>query len=68
MKRVPEVIDCWFDSGAMLFAQHHYPSENQDLFAQQFPAKSISRAWIRPVGWFYSLMARELFVIQQGSV
>ena len=57
MKRVPEVIDCWFDSGAMPFAQHHYPFENQDLFAQQFPAKFISEGVDQTRGWFYSLMA-----------
>ena len=57
MKRVPEVIDCWFDSGAMPFAQHHYPFENQDLFQQQFPADFISEAVDQTRGWFYSLMA-----------
>jgi len=57
MKRVPEVIDCWFDSGAMPFAQHHYPFENQDLFEQQFPADFISEAVDQTRGWFYSLMA-----------
>ena len=44
MHRVPEVIDCWFDSGAMPFAQHHYPFENQDVFKRQFPAQFISEA------------------------
>ena len=57
MKRVPEVIDCWFDSGAMPFAQHHYPFENQDLFEQQFPAQFISEAVDQTRGWFHSLMA-----------
>ena len=57
MKRVPEVIDCWFDSGAMPFAQHHYPFENKELFEQQFPAKFISEAVDQTRGWFYSLMA-----------
>ena len=57
MRRVPEVIDCWFDSGAMPFAQHHYPFENQDLFKAQFPAQSISEAVDQTRGWFYSLMA-----------
>ena len=57
MKRVPEVIDCWFDSGSMPFAQHHYPFENQDLFEQQFPADFISEAVDQTRGWFYSLMA-----------
>ncbi len=57
MKRVPEVIDCWFDSGSMPFAQHHYPFENQDLFQQQFPADFISEAVDQTRGWFYSLLA-----------
>ena len=57
MKRVPEVIDCWFDSGAMPFAQHHYPFENKELFEQQFPAKFISEAVDQTRGWFYSLLA-----------
>ncbi len=57
MKRVPEVIDCWFDSGAMPFAQHHYPFENHDLFAQQFPADFISEGVDQTRGWFYSLLA-----------
>jgi len=57
MHRVPEVIDCWFDSGAMPFAQHHYPFENQDLFEAQFPADFISEAVDQTRGWFYSLMA-----------
>ncbi|MDE6740292.1 MAG: class I tRNA ligase family protein, partial [Lachnospiraceae bacterium] len=57
MKRVPEVIDCWFDSGAMPFAQHHYPFENKELFEQQFPAQFISEAVDQTRGWFYSLMA-----------
>ena len=54
MHRVPEVIDCWFDSGAMPFAQHHYPFENKDLFEQQFPAQFISEAVDQTRGWFYS--------------
>ena len=57
MHRVPEVIDCWFDSGAMPFAQHHYPFENKELFEQQFPANFISEAVDQTRGWFYSLMA-----------
>ena len=57
MKRVPEVIDCWFDSGSMPFAQHHYPFENQDLFEEQFPADFISEAVDQTRGWFYSLLA-----------
>ena len=57
MHRVPEVIDCWFDSGSMPFAQHHYPFENKDLFEQQFPADFISEAVDQTRGWFYSLLA-----------
>ena len=57
MKRVPEVIDCWFDSGSMPFAQHHYPFENKELFEKQFPADFISEAVDQTRGWFYSLMA-----------
>ena len=57
MKLVPEVIDCWFDSGSMPFAQHHYPFENKELFEQQFPAKFISEAVDQTRGWFYSLLA-----------
>ena len=57
MKRVPEVIDCWFDSGAMPFAQHHYPFENKEVFEKQFPAQFISEAVDQTRGWFYSLMA-----------
>ena len=57
MKRVPEVIDCWFDSGAMPYAQHHYPFENKDLFEQQYPAQFISEAVDQTRGWFHSLMA-----------
>lgn len=57
MTRVPEVIDCWFDSGSMPFAQHHYPFENQELFKEQFPADFISEAVDQTRGWFYSLLA-----------
>ncbi|HWI66412.1 MAG TPA: isoleucine--tRNA ligase [Symbiobacteriaceae bacterium] len=56
MRRVPEVVDCWFDSGCMPFAQHHYPFENADLFAQQFPADFICEAVDQTRGWFYSLL------------
>ena len=57
MRRVPEVIDCWYDSGSMPFAQHHYPFENKEIFEQQFPAEFISEAVDQTRGWFYSLMA-----------
>ena len=57
MKRVPEVIDCWFDSGAMPFAQHHYPFENKEVFERQYPASFISEAVDQTRGWFYSLLA-----------
>ena len=66
MKRVPEVIDCWFDSGAMPFAQHHYPFENQDLFKQQFPADFISEAVDQTRGWFYSLMAISTLIFNEA--
>ena len=66
MKRVPEVIDCWFDSGAMPFAQHHYPFENKDLFEQQFPAKFISEAVDQTRGWFYSLMAESTLLFDKA--
>ncbi len=65
MKRVPEVIDCWFDSGAMPFAQHHYPFENQDLFEQQFPADFISEAVDQTRGWFYSLLAESTLLFNK---
>ena len=57
MHRVPEVIDCWFDSGSMPFAQHHYPFENKEIFEKQFPAQFISEAVDQTRGWFYSLLA-----------
>lgn len=66
MKRVPEVIDCWFDSGAMPFAQHHYPFENQDLFKQQFPAQFISEAVDQTRGWFYSLLAESTLLFNKA--
>ena len=66
MKRVPEVIDCWFDSGAMPFAQHHYPFENQELFEQQFPADFISEAVDQTRGWFYSLLAISTLIFNQA--
>ncbi len=66
MKRVPEVIDCWFDSGAMPFAQHHYPFENKDLFEQQFPADFISEAVDQTRGWFYSLMAISTLIFNKS--
>jgi isoleucyl-tRNA synthetase len=66
MHRVPEVIDCWFDSGAMPFAQHHYPFENQDLFEQQFPAQFISEAVDQTRGWFYSLLAESTLIFNKA--
>lgn len=62
MRRVPEVIDCWFDSGAMPFAQHHYPFENQDVFEKQFPADFISEGVDQTRGWFYSLLAVSVLI------
>ena len=66
MKRVPEVIDCWFDSGAMPFAQHHYPFENKELFEAQFPAQFISEAVDQTRGWFYSLMAESTLLFDKA--
>ena len=66
MKRVPEVIDCWFDSGAMPFAQHHYPFENKDLFEHQFPADFISEAVDQTRGWFYSLLAESTLLFNKA--
>ena len=66
MKRVPEVIDCWFDSGAMPFAQHHCPFENKDLFEAQFPADFISEAVDQTRGWFYSLLAESTLLFNKA--
>ncbi len=66
MKRVPEVIDCWFDSGAMPFAQHHYPFENKELFEKQFPAQFISEAVDQTRGWFYSLLAESTLLFNKA--
>jgi len=66
MHRVPEVIDCWFDSGAMPFAQHHYPFENKELFEQQFPANFISEAVDQTRGWFYSLLAESTLLFNKA--
>ena len=66
MKRVPEVIDCWFDSVAMPFAQHHYPFENKELFEQQFPANFISEAVDQTRGWFYSLLAESTLLFNKA--
>ncbi len=66
MRRVPEVLDCWFDSGAMPFAQHHYPFENKDLFEQQFPADFISEAVDQTRGWFYSLLAISTLIFNKA--
>ncbi|MDY5540483.1 MAG: isoleucine--tRNA ligase [Lachnospiraceae bacterium] len=66
MHRVPEVIDCWFDSGSMPFAQHHYPFENKELFEQQFPANFISEAVDQTRGWFYSLLAISTLIFNKA--
>ena len=66
MHRVPEVNDSWFDSGAMPFAQHHYPFENKELFEQQFPAQFISEAVDQTRGWFYSLMAESTLLFNKS--
>ena len=66
MHRVPEVIDCWFDSGSMPFAQHHYPFENKELFEEQFPADFISEAVDQTRGWFYSLLAISTLIFDKA--
>ena len=66
MRRVPEVLDCWFDSGAMPFAQHHYPFENKELFEKQFPAQFISEAVDQTRGWFHSLMAESTLLFNKA--
>ena len=66
MKRVPEVLDCWFDSGAMPFAQHHYPFENKELFEKQFPAQFISEAVDQTRGWFHSLLAESTLLFNKA--
>ena len=66
MHRVPEVLDCWFDSGAMPFAQHHYPFENKDLFKQQYPADFISEAVDQTRGWFYTLLAESTLLFNKA--
>ena len=66
MKRVPEVLDCWFDSGAMPFAQYHYPFENKEVFESQFPAQFISEAVDQTRGWFHSLMAESTLLFNKA--
>ena len=66
MHRVPEVIDCWYDSGSMPFAQHHYPFENKELFEAQFPADFISEAVDQTRGWFYSLLAISTLIFDKA--
>lgn len=65
MHRVPEVLDCWFDSGAMPFAQYHYPFENKELFERQFPAQFISEAVDQTRGWFHSLLAESTLLFNK---
>ncbi|MBR2531754.1 MAG: isoleucine--tRNA ligase [Lachnospiraceae bacterium] len=66
MRRIPDVIDCWFDSGAMPFAQHHYPFENRELFEKEFPAQFISEAVDQTRGWFYSLLAESTLLFNKA--
>ena len=66
MKRIPEVLDCWFDSGAMPFAQHHYPFENKETFEVQFPADFISEAVDQTRGWFYTLLAESTLLFNKA--
>jgi isoleucyl-tRNA synthetase len=61
-------VDCWFDSGAMPYAQHHYPFENKDLFEQQFPASFISEAVDQTRGWFYSLLAESTLLFNKPAI
>ena len=68
MTRVPEVIDCWFDSGAMPFAQFHYPFENKELFESRFPADYITEAIDQTRGWFYSQLAISTVLFGQGRL
>lgn len=67
MKRTPEVIDCWFDTGSMPFAQWHYPFENQDEFKSNFPSNFISEGVDQTRGWFYSLLAISVFLFEKSS-
>lgn len=67
MRRTPEVIDCWFDSGSMPYAQHHYPFENKELFEKTFPADFICEGIDQTRGWFYSLMAISTFLFGKSS-
>ncbi|MEQ8196854.1 MAG: isoleucine--tRNA ligase [Clostridiaceae bacterium] len=67
MKRYSEVIDCWFDSGSMPFAQHHYPFENKELFEANFPAQFISEAVDQTRGWFYTLLAISTAIFDRNS-
>lgn len=67
MKRVPEVIDCWFDSGSMPFAQWHYPFENKEIFDERYPADFISEAVDQTRGWFYSLLAISTLLFDNAS-
>ncbi len=67
MKRTPEVIDCWFDSGSMPYAQFHYPFENKEYFKEMFPAEFISEAIDQTRGWFYSLLAISTFLFDQPA-
>ena len=66
MRRTPEVLDAWFDSGSMPFAQHHYPFENQEKFEAQFPADFISEAVDQTRGWFYSLLAISTLIFNKA--
>ena len=65
---MPEVIDAWFDSGAMPFAQFHYPFENEELFKQRFPADFICEALDQTRGWFYSLLAEATLLFDSAQL
>ena len=67
MNRVEDVLDCWFDSGAMPFAQYHYPFENKELFESQFPADFIAEGVDQTRGWFYTLIVISTFLMGKSS-
>jgi len=67
MNRITDVLDCWFDSGAMPFAQYHYPFENKELFESQFPADFIAEGVDQTRGWFYTLLVISTFVMGKSS-
>ena len=67
MSRITDVLDCWFDSGSMPFAQYHYPFENKELFESQFPADFIAEGIDQTRGWFYTLLVISTFVMGKSA-